>query len=185
MVFWVSVQISIRKCQKIAFSVILRHDLYGCQWDHMFFFFFITLPCPEHRNHNKRMWSTEHHKILSPDIQIFSRFQISRILLPATFLAPVAEKNFFWKLFCFDISNTLSKNKENLSQSVLDFAWFLLALKACISAIFYLIFISHQMVAFQKLWKIIISSKKLFSFPRSSNFCISIFPSFSPCQPLL
>ena len=30
-----------------------------------------------------------------------------------------------------------------------------------------------------------ISSKKLFSYSRYSNFCISIFPSFSPCQQLL
>ena len=30
-----------------------------------------------------------------------------------------------------------------------------------------------------------ISSKKLFSFSRYSNFCISVFPFFSPCQPLL
>ena len=42
------------------------------------------------------------------------------------------------------------------------------------------------MVALQKLWKMFfISSKKLFSFSRYSNFCISTFPSFSPCQPLL
>ena len=46
-----------------------------------------------------------------------------------------------------------------------------------VSAIFYQILISHQML--------FISSKKLFSFSRYSNFCISIFPSFSPCQPLL
>ena len=50
----------------------------------------------------------------------------------------------------------------------------------------YQIFISLQMRALQKLWKILfISSKKLSSFSRYSNFCISIFPSFSPCQPLL
>ena len=55
-----------------------------------------------------------------------------------------------------------------------------------VSAIFYQIFISHQMIALQKLWKILFnSSKKLISFSRHSNFCISVFPSFSPCQPLL
>ena len=32
---------------------------------------------------------------------------------------------------------------------------------------------------------IFITSKKLFSFSRYSNFCISTFPAFSPCQPLL
>ena len=54
-----------------------------------------------------------------------------------------------------------------------------------VSAIFYQIFISHQMIALQKLRKILfISPKKLFSFSRYSNFCIFIFPSFSPCQPL-
>ena len=32
---------------------------------------------------------------------------------------------------------------------------------------------------------VFISSKILFSFLRYSNFCIFVFPSFSPCQPLL
>ena len=50
-----------------------------------------------------------------------------------------------------------------------------------VSAIFYQIFIVHQMIALQKLWKkIFISSKKLFSFLRYSNFCIFIFPYFFP-----
>ena len=54
------------------------------------------------------------------------------------------------------------------------------------SAILYQIFIFHQMIAIQKLWKIFfISSKKLFLFLRYLDFCISIFPSFFPCQPLL
>ena len=46
--------------------------------------------------------------------------------------------------------------------------------------IFYQVFIFHQMIALQKLWKMFISSKKLFSFSRYSNFCISVFPYFSP-----
>ena len=38
----------------------------------------------------------------------------------------------------------------------------------------------------QKLWKMFfISSNKLFSFLRYSNFCVFVFPSFFPCQPLL
>ena len=53
-------------------------------------------------------------------------------------------------------------------------------------AIFSQIFISHQKIALQKLWKMLfIWCKKLFSFLRYSIFCISVFPSFSPCQPLL
>ena len=44
----------------------------------------------------------------------------------------------------------------------------------------------HKMIALQNLWKILfISSKKLFSFSRYSNFYIFIPPSFSPCWPLL
>ena len=55
-----------------------------------------------------------------------------------------------------------------------------------VSAIFYEIFIYHQMIALQKLWKMLfISSRKLFSFSRYSHFYISVFPSFSPCQLLL
>ena len=46
-----------------------------------------------------------------------------------------------------------------------------------VSAIFYQIFIFHQTIALQKLRKMFfISSKKLFSFSRYSDFCISIFP---------
>ena len=44
----------------------------------------------------------------------------------------------------------------------------------------------HQMIALQKVWKILfISYKKLFPFLRYSNFCIFVLPSFSMCQPLL
>ena len=50
-----------------------------------------------------------------------------------------------------------------------------------VSAIFYWIFIFHQMIALQKLWKMFfISSKKLFSFSKYCNFCILVFPSFFP-----
>ena len=55
-----------------------------------------------------------------------------------------------------------------------------------VSAIFYRTFISYQMIALQKLCKILfISYKKLFSLSRFSYFCISTFTSFSPSQPLL
>ena len=58
-------------------------------------------------------------------------------------------------------------------------------LKACVRY-FHQIFIFHQMIALQKLWKMLfISSKKLFSFSRYSIFCIFVLPSFSTCRPLL
>ena len=50
-----------------------------------------------------------------------------------------------------------------------------------VSASFYQILIFHQMIALQKLWKMLfILSKKLFSFLRYLNFCIFVFPSFFP-----
>ena len=50
-----------------------------------------------------------------------------------------------------------------------------------VSAIFHQIFIFHRMIALQKLGKMFfISSKKLFSFSRYSNFCNFIFLSFFP-----
>ena len=62
---------------------------------------------------------------------------------------------------------------------------FFMKLTLKLVSIFYQIFIFNQMIALQKLWKMFfVSSKKLFSFLRYSNFCISVFPSFSPCQPL-
>ena len=55
-----------------------------------------------------------------------------------------------------------------------------------LSVIFWEIFIFHQMIVLQKLRKMfLISSKNFFLFLRYSNFCISVFHSFSLCQPLL
>ena len=55
-----------------------------------------------------------------------------------------------------------------------------------VSAIFYQIFVFHQIIALQKLWKMFfISSNKLFSFLRYSNFCICIFLSFSPLSTIV
>ena len=48
-----------------------------------------------------------------------------------------------------------------------------------VSAIFQYFFFCYQMLALKWLWKILfISSKKLFSFSKSWNFCISVFRSF-------
>ena len=55
-----------------------------------------------------------------------------------------------------------------------------------VSAIFIKFVFFHQMIALQKLGKMLfISSKKLFSFLRYSNFCIFDLPFFSTCRPLL
>ena len=55
-----------------------------------------------------------------------------------------------------------------------------------VSAIFIKFLFFHQMIALQKLRKMLfISSKKLFSLLRYSIFCISVLPSLSTCQPLL
>ena len=52
-----------------------------------------------------------------------------------------------------------------------------------VSAVFYQIFIYHQMIALQEIWKMFLnSSKDVFSF---SSFCVFVFPSFSPSHPLL
>ena len=52
-----------------------------------------------------------------------------------------------------------------------------------VSAIFYQIFIYHQMIVLQEIWKIFLNSSK--DFFSLSSFCVFVFPSFSPCQPLL
>ena len=55
-----------------------------------------------------------------------------------------------------------------------------------VSAIFIKFLFFQQMIALQKLWKMLfISSKKFFLFSRYSNFCISGLPSFLTCRPLL
>ena len=58
--------------------------------------------------------------------------------------------------------------------------------KACICYFFIKFLFVHQMIALWKLWKIFfISSEKHFLFSRYSDFCSSVFQSFSPSQPLL
>ena len=58
--------------------------------------------------------------------------------------------------------------------------WQVLLLKL-VSTIFYQSFISHQMIALQKLWKMFsISSKTPFFFSKYLDFCFFIFPSFPP-----
>ena len=58
-------------------------------------------------------------------------------------------------------------------------------LKACVRYFLSNFYFSRNDSA-SKIMKIFfISSKKLFLFSRYSNFCISVFPSFPPCQPLL
>ena len=68
--------------------------------------------------------------------------------------------------------------KGGLDQPLLEFELSKLKL---VSSIFYQVFISHQMIALQKLWKMFfISSKKLFSFSRYSNFVFRSFCFFPP-----
>ena len=58
--------------------------------------------------------------------------------------------------------------------------------KCFLSAIFIIFLYFHQMIALQKLWKMLfVSSKKLFSFSRYSIFCISVLASFSTSPPLV
>ena len=57
--------------------------------------------------------------------------------------------------------------------------------KACFCYFFNKFLFFTKLQPFKNYEMFFISCKKLFSFSRYSIFCISIFPSFSPCQPLL
>ena len=111
-------------------------------------------------------WAAFNESILEPSYVISSQHQD----LDCSLKSPsITKKDYF---NCFTWFNSLSKLVKN-------------SLKL-MSTIFYQIFIFHQMIALQKLWKMFfISSKKLFSFLRYLNFYIFVFPSFLPCQPLL
>ena len=64
--------------------------------------------------------------------------------------------------------------------------WYIISELRLVSAIFIKSLFFHQMIALQKLWKMLfISSKKLFLFSRYSFFCISVLPSFSTYRSLL
>ena len=77
---------------------------------------------------------------------------------------------------------TISFFPENKSQQetfTKDWVYKVKLRLTLLSATFYQVFIFHQTIALKKLWKMsFISSKKLFSFRRYSNFCISVFPFF-------
>ena len=93
-----------------------------------------------------------------------------------------------WYSECQSLS--LKKVLGTYTWKLLNF-YFTLAVSNCfhkyslklVSAIFIKFLLFHQMIALQKLWKMLISSKMLFSFSR--YFCISVLPSFSACRPLL
>ena len=102
------------------------------------------------------------------------------VLGPLLFLIYIDDLNQaeFCKVHHFaDDINLLHFSKSKLNKNVnLDMKNLKL-----VSAIFYQFFIFHQMIALQELWKMFfISSKKIFSFSKYSNFCIFIFLSFFP-----
>ena len=119
------------------------------------------------------------------------------LLLEGCICPNVLEINFFlhnltcWRCFKKLVSHMLlivfllqkiewvsQKNELKITQKMESITFFFRILKL-VSAIFK-IFIFHQMIALQKLWKtFFISSKKLFLFSRYSNFCIFTFPFFS------
>ena len=68
---------------------------------------------------------------------------------------------------------------------VLIFRVTTLMFKACVRYFLSTFYFSLNDSPSKTMKMFFISSKKLFSFSRYSNFCISVFPSFSSCQPLL
>ena len=116
-------------------------------------------------------------KVISASLSNFyEKCQITTISSYGVFLQYLTEENIFIEVISL-------YNFFDIQFSFFIYLFFRLKLG---SAIFYQIFIFHQMIALQKLWKMFfISSKNLFSFLRYLNFCIFIFPSFFPWQPLL
>ena len=106
------------------------------------------------------------------------------LLLPHFFLFNALACTTRFLSFFFSASSTNETHFSSNFLQVLFFSIMLLRISLkLLSAIFYKIFIFHQMTAFQKLWKVFfVSSRKLLSFLRYSNFCIYISTSFSPCQ---
>ena len=94
------------------------------------------------------------------------------IIYPANFL--IFQNLYFWRVFLGGRGERRGKKGKKWPK-VTNFK--------LVSAIFYQIFVSHQMIAPQKLWKMFfISSKKLFLFSRYSDIQIFSFPS-SPLFP--
>ena len=91
----------------------------------------------------------------------------------------IPHKPIFYKRCVDDVINRRKKHEEDLLFKKLNYHP-KVKLKL-VSAIIYQFFIFYRMIALQKLWNMFfISSKKLFSFSRYSNFCIFIFPTFFP-----
>ena len=93
------------------------------------------------------------------------------------------------KIFFLEKSDGQLNIDSNFSETVIKGIHDVKRVNDClklVSAILIKFLFFHQMIAFQKLWKMLfISSKKLFSFSRYSIFCISVLPSFLTCWPLL
>ena len=85
---------------------------------------------------------------------------------------------YFQTAWCKNLGCAKSKANFIPCHILKDFIYFLEKdSKACV-CFFYQIFIFHQMIALQKLWKMFfISSKNLFSFLQYSNFCIFVLSS--------
>ena len=94
-----------------------------------------------------------------------------------------SEKVFTDGLF-FSKAYNISVTK--LQRDYVSWHWRMMQNLKFVSVIFIKCLFFHQMIAFQKLWKMLfVSYKKLFSFSRYSKFCISVLPSFSTCLPLI
>ena len=117
----------------------------------------------------------------------FKTFQTFYSLHPRNIIGPkfLKARHFGFNGSLWIINSDDHSKFECLTSIVLLFSINIRWLKL-VSTIFYQIFIFHQMITLQKLWKMFfISSKKLFSFLEYLHFSIFVFPSFFPCQPLL
>ena len=86
-----------------------------------------------------------------------------------------------WWLFSCKISEIRFQHRTIVSELTCFFAVNSNIYVSSLCQVFYRIFISHQMITLQKLWKrLFVSSKKLISFSRYSHFCIPSAPLFFP-----
>ena len=132
-------------------------------------------------------------------------FQLLTDLVTLTGFAPLPLNHFVLKRTLNHLAKLAWLGPRSSKSKVLDSKWthgssdnfinkislpkwnkFLYKNVKLVSSIFIKFLFFDHMIALRKLWKMLfISSKQLFSFSRYPNFCITVLPPFSVCQPLL
>ena len=127
----------------------------------------------------KNIINSDRNKILSVEeylkISQYLKNTIINLKMPDTWKIQLTVAN--------NIISSIGNDEERAMHSKSDKIEIMI--KACVHYFLSNFYFSPNDSSSKTIKMFFISSRKLFSFSRYSSFVISVFPSFSPCQPLL